>query len=533
MKAFLKRHVLWAGFLAVLVPLTVMLVLQYRWLVELQTKSAIAHEATLKNYLEAVATKSEYHYKELATAALNLPAWMFIENRLDKAAYHFDKFMKKGPLGVKRFFVLSFVREDHGKALVYEPSIPAMEPPASAAEQRAIYVAAAPWWMLSEKRDVVETEALSVDERDPENRLIIHPVLDAESRVVGLAGLILDHRFFRDRLLPKVIDKSMPYFFSEADQKNLRVVVRGAKRDKLEEKFEAERAMAFVFRDYRIGLSSKDMNPKDWAQANFVLNMGLSAAIAVVLLGGVALALRTASREMKLSQMKNDFVSNVSHELRTPLASIRVFGEFLRLGRVTDPAKVSEYGEYIETESRRLTGLVNNILDFAKIESGRKTYRFESADLTDVVCETLKTFEVRLRHSGFEIRFDQPERPLPKVWLDADAIGQAVSNLLDNAVKYSGSARAIDVAVGQDNGYVMVSVKDQGIGISRDEQTKIFERFHRVSTGLVHDVKGSGLGLSIVNHIVQAHKGAVTVDSEPGRGSRFAIRLPVEETAGA
>ena len=118
------------------------------------------------------------------------------------------------------------------------------------------------------------------------------------------------------------------------------------------------------------------------------------------------LALRIALREMKLSQMKNDFVSNVSHELRTPLASIRVFGEFLRLGRFGGPEKAREYGDYIETESRRLTQLVDNILDFASIESGRKTYRFERCDVREVVAATLKTFEVRLRQDGFRIHLE-------------------------------------------------------------------------------------------------------------------------------
>jgi signal transduction histidine kinase len=284
--------------------------------------------------------------------------------------------------------------------------------------------------------------------------------------------------------------------------------------------------MSYVFTDYTLGLSSHGMNPQEWAQANFVLNMSLSTLVAIILLSGVILALRMVSREMKLSQMKGDFVSNVSHELRTPLASIRVFGEFLRLGRVRGD-KVSEYGEYIETESRRLTQLINNILDFSKIESEVKTYDFEPADVEAIVVDTLKTFDVRLKHTGFEIELSKPEQPLPLAAVDREAVRQAVNNLLDNAVKYSGDSRRIGVKLGTRDDSVTVAVRDYGIGISQDEQKKIFDRFHRVSTGLVHDVKGSGLGLSIVSHVVSAHGGRVSVKSEPGKGSIFTVFLPV------
>jgi signal transduction histidine kinase len=233
---------------------------------------------------------------------------------------------------------------------------------------------------------------------------------------------------------------------------------------------------------------------------------------------------------MKLSEMKNDFVSNVSHELRTPLASIRVFGELLRLGRVENQDKVREYGEYIETESRRLTQLINNLLDFASIESGRKSYKFERVDVSELVSETLKTFGVRLRQHGFRVVFDGPAGPLPPVRVDPGAIAQSLSNLLDNAVKYSYQTgnKEIRVALRREGDAIAISVQDHGIGIPRDEQKKIFDRFHRVGTGLVHDVKGSGLGLSIVQHIVQAHGGQVTVESRAGEGSTFSILLPVE-----
>jgi signal transduction histidine kinase len=233
---------------------------------------------------------------------------------------------------------------------------------------------------------------------------------------------------------------------------------------------------------------------------------------------------------MRLSSMKSDFVSNVSHELRTPLASIRVFGELMRTGRVSAPEKVLEYGERIETEAMRLSHLVENILDFSRIESGRKAYSFEDTDLAQVVRAGVAACAARVRPAGFRITADV-EAELPRLRLDASAIEQALGNILENAVKYSGDAREIAVSAARRGNDVVVAVRDRGIGIPRDEQGRIFERFHRVGGSLVHDVRGVGLGLAIVRHIVEAHQGRVEVESEPGRGSTFSLVLPLGASA--
>jgi signal transduction histidine kinase len=255
--------------------------------------------------------------------------------------------------------------------------------------------------------------------------------------------------------------------------------------------------------------------------------MTLAALLAAMLLAGIVLSLRVASRAVRLSEMKSDFVSNVSHELRTPVASIRVFGELLRHGRADSPEKVRRYGEHIETESRRLTRLIDNVLDFSRMESGRKEYHFERARLEHVVESAVDATRVRLREAGFDVRYEAPESELPALELDPDAIGQVLHNLIDNAVKYSGEARRIDLRVYRENATAVVSVRDEGVGIPRDEQQRIFERFHRVQTSLVHDVQGSGLGLAIVQHVVRAHGGRVDVESERGRGTTVFVRIPL------
>jgi signal transduction histidine kinase len=528
------RRVLWAGVLAVLLPLAILLGLQYLWLADLEKNSAIAREATLKNYLEAITKEVHYFYWKISERALNLPPEIFGEKKTEKAAGYFKK---KEIDGAKRLFVVSFLSREG--LLFYDSKHKKMMVPKHSDETVAVWAAASPWSYLRKKGTKIKTTALSTDLRDPNNRIILNPITDEHDKLVGLAGMIVDQNFFLDELLPKAIELSLPKF-EEEEKGELVVIVRDNRKHQIlpsgketnPKKDLARRPFAFVFTDWNISLQGDFASPEKWARANFAYNMTLSAVLAAVLLGGIALTIRTALREMKLSAMKNEFVSNVSHELRTPLSSIRVFGEFMRRGRVESQDKVREYGSYIETESRRLTQLINNILDFSRIESGRKVYTFEDADLEEILAGTLATFTVRLRDKGFDVSYQGPDEPLPEVEVDPNAIDRAVANLLDNAVKYSDGDRAIKVTLDRNNGDAIISVTDHGIGIPRDEQEKIFERFHRVSTGLVHDVKGSGLGLSLVRHIAESHGGTVSVESEVGSGSTFTIYLPLTRSEG-
>ena len=537
LREFVRRHTLWICFAAVLVPLLFLLGMQFVWLGHLKEASAMAHKAALHNFLETVGTEVQYFYRSTAERALNLPASMFDSTgeRLDEAAY----FWKKKPVpAASRLFLADFTRTEYGNFLVYDPECQSLKPSPASDESLAIVMATSPWQMVRLKGAAGRNSSLIVDERSPDFRIILNPIVDEKRGIVGAAGMVLDEKYFRKELLAPIIRKTLPSFFPNAgaDDKTIlvrdrggQIVVAYGKGDGKGETVTAR--FPFVFADWTIDLTSARNMPEELASASFAFNLSLSILLALALLGGLAFAFRSADKAVKLSEMKSDFVSNVSHELRTPLASIRVFAELLRLGRVRTPEKVQVYGEYIEAESRRLTGLINNILDFARIESGRKTYNFCQADALEVVGAVLRSFEIRLAPDGFRIRFEGPPTPLPPVEMDPDAISQAVHNLLDNAVKYSGESKDIAVQLEQDGRWLLLSVQDHGVGIAREEQKKIFERFHRVSTGLVHDVKGSGLGLSIVHHIVQAHGGDVCVESEPGRGSRFTLILPVARSS--
>jgi len=534
-REFIRRHTLLLCFEAVLVPLVILMGMQFVWLGHLKKASAVAHQAALRNFLESVGTDVQYFYRSGAERALNLPASLFTEGKLDQVAYHW----KKKPVeGARRLFLADFTREQFGNWLVFNEQKEALESPPASDESLAMILASSPWQLVRFRGHPAGASSLQVDERNPEYRFILNPIFDESSKVVGVTGMLLDESYFRDQVLPSTICRIMPGFFPDSAAEGMMVTVRDRQGETIyssgEREGKGETVTAhfpFVFADWTIDLISARNMPEQLANASFAFNVTLSILLALALLGGVAFAFRAADRAIKLSTMKSDFVSNVSHELRTPLASIRVFAELLRLGRVRSPEKIQEYGEYIEAESRRLSGLINNILDFSRIESGRKTYDFTVSDVSEVVAAVLKSFEIRLAPEGFQVHFQGPSSPLPSVEMDPDAISQAVHNLLDNAVKFSGESKEIEVHLSREDDSVVISVEDHGVGIASDEQKKIFERFHRVSTGLVHDVKGSGLGLSIVHHIVQAHRGTVTVRSEVGKGSTFSIHLPVQRSA--
>jgi len=202
-----------------------------------------------------------------------------------------------------------------------------------------------------------------------------------------------------------------------------------------------------------------------------------------------------------------------------------MFAETLQLGRSTDRKMEAEYLETIIHESERLTRLLNNVLDFSKIEQGKKTYQLRPTSLQEVVLSATRALEYQ---QGFELHL-QLEDSLPLVEADSDALQQAILNLLINAMKYSGDSRQINLQLARQNGDAVIQVRDSGIGIADEEQPKIFENFYRVMTPQTKSIPGTGLGLALISHIVKAHGGHIEVESALGAGSTFSLHLPIDK----
>ena len=362
---------------------------------------------------------------------------------------------------------------------------------------------------------------------------LFYPLHDLRKEHSGFAGVLLTEAFVRDDLLARSIAKIAPSHTSDPtastaiaitiSDDNQRVLYSNATAQNgylLESNFDSP------FNSWRGGIGLKNTNLEDFARDSFLHSAGATFFVLMVLLFGIAITLRATDREARLAQAKSNFVANVSHELKTPLSLLSLFSEILELGRVKNEEKKIEYYRIIRHESLRLNKMIDNILDFSKIEAGRKTYEFADGDMTEVIEKVLSSYRYQITNSGFDIQTNMPAR-LPPVLIDRDAMAQAISNLLDNALKYSRDVKQLSITVETVRPDLSIEIADRGIGIPRAEQAKIFEKFYRVGNGLVHDVKGSGLGLSLVKHIIEAHKGTISVESDVGKGSRFTILLPL------
>lgn len=307
--------------------------------------------------------------------------------------------------------------------------------------------------------------------------------------------------------------------------------------------FVDERRLPFVFLDtallegllpyvpkveqWRIRTGYGDRTIPAIAQASTGKQRNIMVALVLIMTASVFFVARAAGRELRLAEMKSTFVSSVSHDLKTPLALIQLFAETLELGRIKSSDRVQEYYRIINSEARKLTRLINNLLDFSRIDAGLRQYRRVPTDLGELVGRVIRSLENQFQQGQFAVTTEIDSRIAP-VPVDPEAVQQALENLLSNAMKYSPDHREIAVKVEQLFDAVVVHVIDRGIGIAPRHHGRIFRKFYRVETDRALGLPGTGLGLVIVDHIMRGHGGSVRVASEPGRGSTFSLRFPCE-----
>ncbi|MDQ3650379.1 MAG: HAMP domain-containing histidine kinase [Acidobacteriota bacterium] len=284
-----------------------------------------------------------------------------------------------------------------------------------------------------------------------------------------------------------------------------------------------------LFPTLTFGVELRDQSAAEhvagYTRSSLLLGLG-AAGLSLV---GLVLTWRATEREMRVAQLKSDFLASISHELKTPLTAIRAFGDLLHSGRARDPERIREYGGMIKTESDRLTALLNNILEASRLERGIRRYRLEEGSLGATVSETAEVFRHTAEARGFTIEIALPSPPI-KTKFDEGAIRQAILNLLSNAAKYSGGkpdAHRIEVAVSRTDGCAVIEVRDHGIGIASAEQRRIFDLFHRAPQPDAQARGGTGIGLAIVREIARAHGGEVSVESQPEEGAIFRLWLPL------
>ncbi|MEZ5406119.1 MAG: HAMP domain-containing sensor histidine kinase [Verrucomicrobiia bacterium] len=276
------------------------------------------------------------------------------------------------------------------------------------------------------------------------------------------------------------------------------------------------------------------LNPKKLNQSAQTLKLTISLIVVVLVLAiivGGWLIFSDLHRQVKLARQKTDFVSNVSHELKTPLTSIRIFSELLTSGKTIVAEKQQSYLKIISSEANRLTRLINNILDFSRMERGEKNYDMQSCDLVKIVEDIVTNYKPHLEANGFQLNLENTLASC-LIKADRDAIGQIILNLLSNAEKYGGKNRQIDIEISRpmDQSKVRISVKDRGDGVPKGCEEKIFEKFFRAHNSLNSGIQGSGLGLTLARRIARSHGGNIDYEPRNGGGSSFTLELPLENS---
>jgi two-component system phosphate regulon sensor histidine kinase PhoR len=366
-------------------------------------------------------------------------------------------------------------------------------------------------------------EPIPIDLKD---RSVVISIIETGNRK-EIFGIGIDpHLFVKQILAPKIQSVGQNEFiisvFSKNDRENIysteNIIVSNIQNEK----------DLWLLPQYSLGIVLKGGTIQSLVKDRAETNLILLLLLIIILFVGGWIIFRNIKKEIALAKIKSDFVSNVSHELRTPLALISMFAETLEMGRVKTEEKKNEYYTIISHETARLSRIVNRILNFSQMEAGKRKYNFGNVQLNTIIEEVFNTYKFHLQNKGFKFT-SNPDENIPLIYADKEAVSEAVINIIDNAVKYSHDIKDVELSTGTMGELVFVKIKDHGIGISAQDQKKIFDKFFRVSSGYVHNTKGTGLGLSLVKHIMDAHKGEITLHSIPGSGSSFILKFKTSQ----
>ena len=361
----------------------------------------------------------------------------------------------------------------------------------------------------------------------PNHSLFLFAIKQSDKKMIICGVVVNTLGFIKENLWPKIQSVARDqFYFSVFDNETDEEVYSNELYETPEKNIEHKKPL-WLMPDYQLGIQIKGDTIENLVQERTNFNIWIILLMDLVLLLAAILVYRSLRQQMKLAQLKSEFVSNVSHEIRTPLAIINMYSETLEMDRIKDEARKKDYYRIINTEANRLSGIVNKILNFSKIESGKRDYKFVETDINSVINQVVDQYQHHFKRKEFICNLKLAD-DLPKLMIDSEAITDALINLIDNAIKYSTDNKQFDVISGLSNRVVIVEVVDYGIGIEDKYQKLVFDKFYRVTVGnLAHKAKGSGIGLSIVNHIMKAHNGSVTLISKPNVGSRFILNFPL------
>jgi len=362
-------------------------------------------------------------------------------------------------------------------------------------------------------------------------RLISYSRLDdGQADSAFICGFIWDLEFLKNQKIPEIADS-----LAKASGIQVRVIEEGAPdRTTPMSDMIPKDALSISFRQFpfpwRLIVTQSALdNLKNAALRNNIFHGILLAIVLALMCLGAFMIARDIARESEITRQKSEFVNNISHELKTPLTLIRLFGETLKDKKNLSAEDKQQAYDIITRESERLSYMINNVLDFSRIEMERREFNFKIGDLAQTVAETVDSYRTHLEEKGFSIHLDiDPD--LPPVIFDREALASVLINLLSNAMKFSPDQKEVSIRLFRSADEIVLQVADKGIGIARKELNEIFKRFYRSENQVVSESRGSGLGLTIVQHIAEAHGGRVEVESELARGSSFFLYLPLSNT---